>query len=106
MLKNILAIVLLLFALNGAHAGNKDSKNPELSEEKATTPDREEGSATASKAVSDEVTKPALDETKMIEKDSSEYSVNKFNYLFYLIYKVKYIGFEEDQPVPIEIDLK
>lgn len=29
-------------------------------------------------------------ETKNVEVDSSYYSVNKFNFLFYLMYKLKY----------------
>lgn len=30
------------------------------------------------------------------DPDSSYYSVNKFNYLFYYLYKVKYLGIEEE----------
>ena len=35
------------------------------------------------------------DENQIIESDSSYYSVNKFNILFYFVYKLKY-GEEED----------
>ncbi|MFY0627989.1 MAG: hypothetical protein JXR07_16950 [Reichenbachiella sp.] len=37
------------------------------------------------------------------DSDSSEYSVNKFNFLFYLIYKVQYADFEEEDENEIEV---
>lgn len=38
--------------------------------------------------------------TNQEDPDSSYYSVNKFNYLFYYLYKVKYLGIDEVEVEP------
>lgn len=46
----------------------------------------------------DESNREVQDDSNINETDSSHYSVNKFNFLFYLVYKIKYT----DDGVPVE----
>ena len=94
------AIFLLLFVSVGTFASDltegKEGENQDFTYGKHTTPgsapeestlrgDEEPGSRQSTTEEPNKVTS---------ESDSSQYSVNKFNFLFYFVYKLKYMDEE------------
>lgn len=92
-MKSILTILLVTLS-SGFALANTSNSTEALDNEPIESVEGNEGDDAAVVVSSEPLDqKPSISEH---EKDSSEYSVNKFNYLFYLIYKVKYLGFDED----------
>ena len=84
-----------------SNSGSSSNESPIL--EKAND-DREGGSGVSAESVSVDNNESKI---STHESDSSEYSVNKFNYFFYLIYKVKFLDVQEELEIseeePVEI---
>jgi Ni/Co efflux regulator RcnB len=100
-LKKILVILLALVSSTATYAETVTDKNEKTKSEK-------EKKEYSSEELKESSAEPAFekpeqegiaDKTQQEAKndpDSSYYSVNKFNYLFYYVYKLKYLS--EDDP--------
>lgn len=100
-MKKILVILLALVSSTATYAETVTDKNEKTKSEK----ERKEYSSEELKnsAANSSMEKPEPEqEVNQAQKeatndpDSSYYSVNKFNYLFYYVYKLKYLS--EDDP--------
>lgn len=90
-MKNLLIIASILCLNYSVSARSNDEDNKFISQAlKISEPSP--GSVSPNKTTDNQANeKPEMTkETKNVEVDSSYYSVNKFNFLFYLMYKLKY----------------
>lgn len=103
----ILTLLTLSFGLKANDPDPKSNKNNDKSgtsekEVVSVSSEISEESITSSQL---EKSIPKNDNQVQVDVDSSHYSVNKFNYLFYFIYKMKYMGSVDEldatiQPAP------
>lgn len=90
MLKKTLSILFCLFlSLSLSANTNNNTNGTAYGTEKNEEAKKLESSKEAESAEQSQ----ALDKS---EPDSSYYSVNKFNFLFYFVYKMKYMDGEDD----------
>jgi len=110
-LKYTLPILLSLFFSWSTLAANPTDKTSkakresksDLGKKSSYEKESDESFYTMEKKV-DEVEIPASEnKTKSDDPDSSYYSVNKFNYLFYYLYKVKYQGVMDHEEIDLEL---
>ncbi|MFT7031559.1 MAG: hypothetical protein ACJA2S_000049 [Cyclobacteriaceae bacterium] len=99
-MKKLILISLSLVIHSGLQASSDDEDNKLISQAMTISEPVIERTSTTSKE------KIALTESKETETievntkvDSSYYSVNKFNFVFYLMYKLKYLD-EDNSSIP------
>lgn len=97
-MKKSFSILLLSLIASVAYAGPANEKSEKSKTEKETVDATKIQDQTKSKVQdsAEQTEKATIQETKTNDPDSSYYSVNKFNYLFYYVYKIKYLS--EDDP--------
>ncbi len=100
-MKKILVILLALASTTVSYAETVTDKNEKAKSEKeskASNPDEPEvePDAAALEVTKSEKQTESKKQVVSNDPDSSYYSVNKFNYLFYYVYKIKYLS--EDDP--------
>lgn len=110
-MKHTLTILFALFFSWGSLAANPTDKTNKTKEESEKTrnsksieedKDDDESFFQMEQKVGEVEVHKSSPKTKNDDPDSSYYSVNKFNYLFYYLYKVKYLGIEDDLDVGLE----
>ncbi len=91
-MKNLIIIASLVAFSSTAYAGPKDEDKKFVSQAMKMSEPSTGSLNTPKKSTEEPKERPNenLKETKNTEVDSSYYSVNKFNFLFYLMYKLKY----------------
>ena len=107
-MKLLVTIFSLLLTTTFALANSLGNTENQPSIIEKSNDSRGGGSDVSSGTEVGESSKPANHEEDLIlESDSSEYSVNKFNYLFYLIYKVKFLDIKQEleamEEEPVEL---
>ncbi|MBU2888009.1 hypothetical protein KO507_19745 [Gilvimarinus agarilyticus] len=98
-MKKLITIFTAVLITSFAHASSTDKNEKEKSEKTTAeyNPDDLKGSVVKPRKnteISTSATNVPQKET-VADPDSSYYSVNKFNYLFYYVYKLKYLTDEE-----------
>ncbi|MEQ6120046.1 hypothetical protein [Reichenbachiella sp. MALMAid0571] len=97
-MKNFILTILTFFLSFSVFADSNDEDSMYISQALKTT---EPSAGSLSPVKKPEIKEPSnlemTQEKKNTEIDSSYYSVNKFNFLFYLMYKLKYT--ENENPI-------
>lgn len=91
----VLLLLSLIASVTYAETTNNEGEKSKTEKETVATK-VQEGGVAKTQENANETEKIALKETKTTDPDSSYYSVNKFNYLFYYVYKLKYLS--DDDP--------
>ncbi|PIB36545.1 hypothetical protein BFP72_14620 [Reichenbachiella sp. 5M10] len=106
-MKSIISILFLVLTTSYVFAGDTTGKSEKDKVEKENykyDPDtHKSGETTLEKTETARETKTSQNESQSEnDPDSSYYSVNKFNYLFYFVYKIKYMS---DEVPEVELGL-